>query len=798
MIKKIWILFLLVTYSSFGLSLEKFRTDINFLIDGSFESLSVINRFDHNFDGFNLHFSVDGKGIYINDNDLYDLQGLAETYPGRIFKVYIEVKLDDLSNADKFNSTKKKLESIIISISKIQNIMVEIVGETALVNESHYFLDLYKYLINYIDNNNLAVDNLFISKRIDCNYQGLNDDMLSTIRVLSGKQVSWSYHYKKNLECLNKFLELNESNGMIQSLSVFDYDQMMVDSEDKTEFIEIVNRAVNLRFMSFVQGKKKDISFFEYLSELAVLNKQETTHDAEYKITYPYSWLQKPHVVPGIIEMEHFDVFLRSKNNKKLRLNGLYDETSNQKLENYMLENTLTGCRIHKDILTTISSFDRCSVVFLTDSKDVDLFYTLKSEYSFTGSLKIDYLSFEKAKVDFYLNNKKLKSYKFNKSSGEVYNAAILDGVAFKKGINTLKVSLKGLYGVSGKSKKLQIDKFEVINEDVRVPFFDYPNPIPGVIQAEHFDKGASHRSYFDSSEGNKFFKNISSKTCSRSGDVDINQFNEVCFIDQISHDEWLSYQLDVVEDGDYDVYFWLSSIKDDTKLEVELGNVKWLFKAPFSKKDFRFKRKKGFSTHLKKGRYELKIRFLSSVDNKNTLSGKFDRIEFRKEYYVERQQKPFLNQPIKIPGFIPVEIFDKGGEGISYSENDRLSNERSICGRNTYVDLRSFGKNCLLTSIHKTEWLEYTVRVENSSYYNVEMLGISNNAGGYYYIQVNGEGKSPPIKIRNSNTQIISEISVFNGLYLKKGLNIIKILFLDSGEYENFSEISAIQFSNH
>lgn len=90
---------------------------------------------------------------------------------------------------------------------------------------------------------------------------------------------------------------------------------------------------------------------------------------------------------------------------------------------------------------------------------------------------------------------------------------------------------------------------------------------IPGKIEAENYDEGASGMAYFDQSDGNKCDDYTNHY---RKDDVDLKEISGGVAVGSFEGDEWLSYTVDVQKDGDYDVTLHLGEGNDSGSLSVE------------------------------------------------------------------------------------------------------------------------------------------------------------------------------------------------------------------------------------
>lgn len=119
--------------------------------------------------------------------------------------------------------------------------------------------------------------------------------------------------------------------------------------------------------------------------------------------------------------------------------------------------------------------------------------------------------------------------------------------------------------------------KQTVISKTIRIkegrgPYLGSPIDIPGVLEAEYFDKGGQEEAYLDTDIENK---GAGRSTFRMNDMVDIDVGNEGKVIGWTSADEWLEYTINVSNQAEYDLSIFYSSKNGGGKLELELdGDV--------------------------------------------------------------------------------------------------------------------------------------------------------------------------------------------------------------------------------
>ncbi len=103
----------------------------------------------------------------------------------------------------------------------------------------------------------------------------------------------------------------------------------------------------------------------------------------------------------------------------------------------------------------------------------------------------------------------------------------------------------------------------------VRVPYLGSPHNIPGIIEAEDYDKGAQDFTYHDTSPGNL------AGAYRPSEGVDIYDRNGTGYhIGNVATGEWYEYTVNVKTPGIYDVSANIASLQSGGKFTIKVGDV--------------------------------------------------------------------------------------------------------------------------------------------------------------------------------------------------------------------------------
>jgi len=158
--------------------------------------------------------------------------------------------------------------------------------------------------------------------------------------------------------------------------------------------------------------------------------------------------------------------------------------------------------------------------------------------------------------------------------------------------------------------------------------------------------------------------------------------------------------------------------------------------------------------------------------------------------------QLPFYGTHWQIPGKIEAEHFDEGGQSIAY--HDRSTGNVYGKFRESDVDIENTsdvdeGHN--IAAVEAGEWLEYSVLVDTSGYYNLQARVAALSDQRLMHVYFNGDNKKRISFDKTGGWQKWETIE--HTTYLEKGEYVMKVLFdssLINFNWINFELINAIE----
>lgn len=136
----------------------------------------------------------------------------------------------------------------------------------------------------------------------------------------------------------------------------------------------------------------------------------------------------------------------------------------------------------------------------------------------------------------------------------------------------------------------------------------------------------------------------------------------------------------------------------------------------------------------------------------------------------------PYFDEPVQVPGRIEAEHFDKGGEGVAYSDREE-NNIGQLFRIDEGVDIEAANDGGYdVYWITAGEWIEYTFRVETAGEFNITPYVATVPGFGNFTLLVDSEDISGRRDVNNTGGwQNWTPIPV-EDVYLDKGDHILRI----------------------
>jgi GH35 family endo-1,4-beta-xylanase len=145
-------------------------------------------------------------------------------------------------------------------------------------------------------------------------------------------------------------------------------------------------------------------------------------------------------------------------------------------------------------------------------------------------------------------------------------------------------------------------------------------------------------------------------------------------------------------------------------------------------------------------------------------------------------------SQPIAIPGTLQAENYDKGGDGVTYHDNDSQNQGDASFRTSEGVDVVNGNGGNAIGYTGTDEWLEYTVNVAQAGYYTYEAVASSGTTGSGFRLELSDvdgitnltENISVP-QTASNNWSVYKTLSGRTLIPLKEGDQIIRLTITGS-----------------
>ena len=332
-----------------------------------------------------------------------------------------------------------------------------------------------------------------------------------------------------------------------------------------------------------------------------------------------------------------------------------------------------------------------------------------------------------------------------------------------------------GLVNVMDRNHIFWFDEFiGRVNPTLPVPYNNGEAlAIPGTIGFEQFDKGGESVAYHDNDASNYGgqYRTGEGVDIENAGNGE-NGYD----IGWTNSGEWLVYTVDIAEAGKYKLLLRAASSRTEAQgggtvhLEIDGAPVTGGIKIKGTEGNQNYFDNEYITRDLPAGRHKLKVVY--DLANYNLRYMRF---------------LPY-NKPYPVPGSIPVEEFDEGGEGVGYHDAD-ADNHGSKYRTNESVDIEQNkdggGFDVGFTS--DGEWLNYTIDVKKEGdYFFTARVGSPNepNGNNRFHFEIDGQDVTGPMSCPNTGgwsnwTYVTSPRTA----HLTKGVHVMRF-FLENGNY--------------
>lgn len=313
--------------------------------------------------------------------------------------------------------------------------------------------------------------------------------------------------------------------------------------------------------------------------------------------------------------------------------------------------------------------------------------------------------------------------------------------------------------------------------------FITGPTVIPGAIQVSDFDDGDEGVTYHDNDT-------INNGGLLRNTGVDIEYSSDSSGLYDVGWTkpgEWLNYTVQVASAGTYNIDFRVANTVTGGVFHLEdTGgiNLTGPMNIPNTGGYQTYQTVTKTGVNLISGTHVLKLVMDSAPSGYycgNFICMSFNRVG-----------------PYQIPGTIQAEDFDDGGEGVAYHDTD--SNNIGGAYRNTGVDIQpcqDTGGGYNVGWTNPGEWMNYSVFINTSGYYNIGFRVAYGAVGGYFHLECDGNNITGSLPVPNTGGSQTYQTVTKTGVYLTYGPHVLK-LYMDintpSGGCGNFNYMSFTQ----
>src|SRR5437660_9917158 len=156
--------------------------------------------------------------------------------------------------------------------------------------------------------------------------------------------------------------------------------------------------------------------------------------------------------------------------------------------------------------------------------------------------------------------------------------------------------------------------------------------------------------------------------------------------------------------------------------------------------------------------------------------------------------EAPFYGTPVAIPGSFEAEDFDLGGEGVAYHDNvpgNAGGQYRPNEDVDIFVSSDTAGSVYVVNNIETGEWLNYTVNVQNTTNYDIELRVSSQFSTSAFHVEIDGQNVTGSVVVPNTGNWNTFQWVGKKGIALTAGQHVLKV-FADQ-QYFNLNSVRVL-----
>ena len=325
-----------------------------------------------------------------------------------------------------------------------------------------------------------------------------------------------------------------------------------------------------------------------------------------------------------------------------------------------------------------------------------------------------------------------------------------------------------------------------------QLPYGSNPAALPGVIEAENFDRGGEGFAFHDTETANLggAYRPLEGVDIQNTSDTD--DGSAVAFV---KAGEWLEYTVDLIPGGNYDVDFRVASLKTGGTfhLEVDGVNVTGAITVPQTGDWNKYATVTKAGLNLGVGRHVLRLAF----DSNGSIGyvGNVNWLRLRPGTGPEGQQ-PYFVFPFTDSDQVQARNFDRGGEGVAYHDTE-AANLGGALRPGEGVDIQPTPTGGSLWNVGWTrpgEWIEYTMDFIRSGPFNLNVSLASQGAGATFRMLVDDQAVATFTTPDTGGWQTYATVGR-SGVNVAPGRHVIRIQFDSAGPTGYGPNLASFEF---
>ena len=311
---------------------------------------------------------------------------------------------------------------------------------------------------------------------------------------------------------------------------------------------------------------------------------------------------------------------------------------------------------------------------------------------------------------------------------------------------------------------------------------------VPGTVQIENYDVGASLISHCDTTATNL------GKIYRPTEPVDICAGGSGYVVGWTPAGEWMNYSLNVASSGTYVLEMRAAASGTGGKMKVQMDGADWSgeLTVPDTKSWNTFQTLVRSNLQLTAGAHTARVAMVTAGSGGNAAALDWFALRPQAAAPAPTPSAPYGGTAWPIPGTVEFENFNTGGEGVAYHDTT-AGNAGNQYRTTENVDISAdagAGNGHVVGWTPAGEWMEYTVNVASAGTYRLEAHVAGVGSGGKFRFLVNGVVRGGTLSVPHTGSWSRYQAVKTDAVAFSSGIQTVRVELVTAGSSGNVAAL--------